>query len=180
MPAPVVQPADRQMARESVGELEARKAVRAELDDLRTQRAELDAQISDAEYRMAYGEPASGDAFSVMVDQLGAAGELVRGDILRMGVTPYDLAWLERTGAIRRLTEAEVRLLDERPMESETRPVTPSGAVDLDQQASARVAYGIDPTLADAQLAAVEREDAREERIAKAADLTREREQEGR
>jgi hypothetical protein len=68
--------------------------------------------------------------YEVMVDSWGH-GEIVKGDIVEAAdLEGYDVAWALKQGVIRPFTAEEARLLDERPMESTTRPLTAEGAVD--------------------------------------------------
>jgi hypothetical protein len=144
-----------------------RRAQRNELADLERQRADLDARIGTLRADMATGPLDESALFEVMVDSLGAAGEHVKGDIISPGDAEYDFGFLHRTGSVRRLSADEVRLLEQRPMASATRPLTSDGAVDLSVQAGALAGFGVADSALDAEIMA---EDLEADRAARAED----------
>jgi hypothetical protein len=154
-----------------------REAARREIADLERQRADLDARLAERRAMLRTGTFDADTPFEVMVDSLGALGEHVKGDIIRMGDGNYDLAWLERSGSVRRLSPDEARLLEQRPMESTTRPLTTEGAVDMGAQASALDAFGVTDVdltaedIADDRAARLEAADAGDVVVHEAADL---------
>lgn len=76
--------------------------------------------------------------FEVMVDTWGHQMELSKGDIVDAAdLDDYDVAWALRQNVIRPLSAGEARLLAERPMESTTQPLTPSGEIDQSVQEAA-------------------------------------------
>jgi hypothetical protein len=141
-----------------------RRAQRDELADLERQRADLDGRIGALRAEMATGPVDESAVFEVMVDSLGSLGEHVKGDILRPGDAEYDFGWLHRSGSVRRLSADEVRLLEQRPMASSTRPLTRDGAVDLGAQAGALDAFGLAGGALDAEIMAEDLEASRAER----------------
>lgn len=162
--------------RERAAAVREREKTRREIADLEQQRADLDAQLSERRAMLRMGTFDPDTPFEVLVDTLGALGEHVRGDIVRPGDGPYDFAWLERSGSVRRLSADEARLMEQRPMESTTQPLAADGTIDQGQQASA--VLGVGPV--EAEMAATERAADREERADAAADVIEAREQEGR
>jgi hypothetical protein len=141
-----------------------REAARREIADLEQQRRDLDARLIERRAMLRMGTFNADTPFEVMVDSLGALGEHVKGDIIRMGDGPYDLAWLERSGSVRRLSSDEARLLEQRPMASTTRPLASDGSVDLGAQAGALDAFGVAGDALDADIMAEDMEADRQER----------------
>jgi acyl-CoA reductase-like NAD-dependent aldehyde dehydrogenase len=141
-----------------------RRAQRDQIVDLERQRADLDARIGTLRAEMASGPVDESAVFEVMVDSLGALGEHVKGDIIRPGDAEYDFAWLHSSGAVRRLSADEVRLLEQRPMASATRPLASDGSVDLGAQAGALDAFGVAAGALDAEIMADDLEADRAER----------------
>jgi hypothetical protein len=154
-----------------------REAARREIADLERQRADLDARLAERRAMLRTGTFDADTPFEVMVDSLGALGEHVKGDIIRMGdgnVRPR-LAGavglgppaLAGRGATPGAAADGVT----------TRPLTTEGAVDLGAQASALDAFGVTDVdltaedIADDRAARLEAADAGDVVVHEAADL---------
>jgi hypothetical protein len=166
--------------RERAAALREREVARRRIADLERERARIDADLSEARAQFRTGTFDADTPFEVLVDTLGALGEHVKGDIVRPGEGPYDFAWLERSGSVRRLSPDEVRLMEQRPMESTTQPLTAEGAVDLTATVVATAPVDATGLPVPADVAAVDREASQEQRAEQAGDAIEAREREGR